>query len=559
MLKYQIKCGIFLLLLCLYFPSQGQNKIHIVSNDSLTTISFESESIDTILYFIIPENQANYSLIYQNLSDTQYIYITQDFFYFRDLKGVKIRFICNCITTNLQLSIRHVFPANNHEISTVFGPAYQSLFENYREELFFKNPKISYLIVCYKDFFPLINDFILSKEKENIDVYTIKVNKNETTDSIYKKIKLFYELYQPSYLLLIGDDEHVPSYRFKEGLSDIPYTLLKGSDDFPEMIVGRLSVECNDNLQHQINKILTRDNLLFSKRAVGIASNSVSSISGKQDWEYMRNIRNCLLNKGYATVDELYDGSQNGADKIGNPSEIDIINLINNGVSIINYLGYGSYYQWGTGNFTIESIKKIENTNEYPIIISAACLNGHFANKECFAEKWMNTSQQGKANGAIACLMFSSLIDWDAAIYGQQIFNTLLPHTDSTIQIGILYLKTYLKMIRFLNRSIDAKTWVLFGDPSMNIYPNNKTNLTNYHREDTITIYPNPFQTYFYIDNKQYNIKNIQLFNMIGKEISTKIIFDKLIIIQTKHLTKGFYILKISSENKTFYKKLIKN
>ena len=287
----------------------------------------------------------------------------------------------NCSDSNLQLGIRHVFSSDELKISPIFEASYRSLFENYRQNLFCKEEVISYLIVCYEDFFHLIDNFIFFKEKEGLVVHTIMVSKNESRDSIQEKIKRFYQSHQPTYLLLIGDDEYIPSYRLNEGLSDVPYALLEGDDDFPEMIVGRLSVGNVDDLQCQIRKLLMRDKLQFSKKAIGIASDNVSPISEKYDWEYMRHIRTCLLNKGYSAVEELYDGSQGEADAIGNPSEKDIIDLVNRGVSIINYLGYGSYDRWGTGSFTTASIEKLQNTTEYPIVISAACLNGHFADE----------------------------------------------------------------------------------------------------------------------------------------------------------------------------------
>lgn len=560
MLKYRIKYEVVFLLFCLYFSSQGQNKLHIISNDSLTNIFFKNTSVDTTLYFIIPENEADYSIIYQNPSDTQCLRVEQDFFYFRDCKGVKIRLRANCSDSNLQLGIRHVFSSDELKISPIFEASYRSLFENYRQNLFCKEEVISYLIVCYEDFFHLIDNFIFFKEKEGLVVHTIMVSKNESRDSIQEKIKRFYQSHQPTYLLLIGDDEYIPSYRLNEGLSDVPYALLEGDDDFPEMIVGRLSVGNVDDLQCQIRKLLMRDKLQFSKKAIGIASDNVSPISEKYDWEYMRHIRTCLLNKGYSAVEELYDGSQGEADAIGNPSEKDIIDLVNRGVSIINYLGYGSYDRWGTGSFTTASIEKLQNTTEYPIVISAACLNGHFADRECLAEKWMNTSSQEQASGAVLSLMFSSLVEWEAATYSQQVFNALLPHTDSTVQIGVLYLQTYMEMIRFLKRSIEAKTWVLFGDPSMSVYPDNQLGFINYCKENSITVYPNPFQTYFYIDNLQDNIKSIQLFDLRGKEIAIKTTTtNKSAIISPLNLSKSIYILKVGTEKEIFYQKIIKN
>ena len=56
----------------------------------------------------------------------------------------------------------------------------------------------------------------------------------------------------------------------------------------------------------------------------------------------------------------------------------------------------------------------------------------------------------------------------------------------------------------------------------MSVYPGNQLGFINYCKENSITVYPNPFQTYFYIDNLQDNIKSIQLFDLRGKEIAIK-------------------------------------
>ena len=100
----------------------------------------------------------------------------------------------NCSDSNLQLGIRHVFSSDELKISPIFEASYRSLFENYRQNLFCKEEVISYLIVCYEDFFHLIDNFIFFKEKEGLVVHTIMVSKNESRDSIQEKSNAFINL-----------------------------------------------------------------------------------------------------------------------------------------------------------------------------------------------------------------------------------------------------------------------------------------------------------------------------------------------------------------------------
>jgi hypothetical protein len=46
---------------------------------------------------------------------------------------------------------------------------------------------------------------------------------------------------------------------------------------------------------------------------------------------------------------------------------------VNQGVSLINYLGYGSYDTWETGGINNNELLKLENTTQFPNIFSSAC------------------------------------------------------------------------------------------------------------------------------------------------------------------------------------------
>lgn len=84
------------------------------------------------------------------------------------------------------------------------------------------------------------------------------------------------------------------------------------------------------------------------------------------------------------------------------------------------------------------------------------------------------------------------------------------------------------------------------------------------HSKDLLTFYPNPAQSEIYILNPfiNKNISQVDLFiyDLTGKIFINKI-FDSNTIIRLplKDLSRGFYILKICSDEECYMKKLIKN
>ncbi len=73
-----------------------------------------------------------------------------------------------------------------------------------------------------------------------------------------------------------------------------------------------------------------------------------------------------------------------------------------------------------------------------------------------------------------------------------------------------------------------------------------------------VTLYPNPANDFFKIKSKN-NIKNIIIYNGIGQIVSNfKIRNSNNTSIGIKHLKKGIYFVRISTENKQILKKIIK-
>ncbi|MFW6277506.1 MAG: T9SS type A sorting domain-containing protein, partial [Prolixibacteraceae bacterium] len=86
------------------------------------------------------------------------------------------------------------------------------------------------------------------------------------------------------------------------------------------------------------------------------------------------------------------------------------------------------------------------------------------------------------------------------------------------------------------------------------------TSAKPYSVKNEIIIYPNPARNLLYIDCPEVSKTEQLFFNVIdfnGRKVLQKQTFNKTL--DVSQLKPGNYILKINSENKTFYKKFVKN
>ena len=381
------------------------------------------------------------------------------------------------------------------------------------------NKREKMIIVAYFSFVSQMYHYMDAKETDNIDCQLIMVDSTDNFLSIKTKIDNLYKDFSADFLLLVGDNEHIPAYKIVEGLSDIHYAFEEENNPYPRMSVGRFSVETAADLQTMMDRTLVRQS--FTKHAIGIASHKESDLTNKKDYEQVHFMGQQLQSKGFTTVSELFDGSSNG-----NPSYHDVVAALQTGANWLNYAGYGSYDGWNTTEFESQHIDSLFDNVELPIVLSASCLGGHFANRTCFAEKWLRSTKNANPIGAVAVIMSSSLTDWDATLSAMLVMSENMPAVNSNCRLGNLYLQGYLHILDSMQRPQDAQCWLLFGDPSLWVYPSEQTAIfqkaTN---NQIITVYPNPTTGQIIINNEQLTIKNIEICNVVGRiylSITTK-------------------------------------
>ena len=360
------------------------------------------------------------------------------------------------------------------------------------------------LIICKREFIDEMQPFIVHKNDIGLRTEIVSV---EDIGNDCNKIKQFIKNSynkdnQLTFVLLVGDFHQITTFLIGGGGSDPSYSLINGDDNYPDIIVGRFSAENEFQVSNMVYKTIRyetapKNNQAWFNKGLGIASNDGNGHGddNQYDWEHLREIRKALLNWRYTSVAELYDGNQGEADAIGNPTEAMVANVVNDGVSIINYTGHGNTYSWATSNFSNINVNRLTNTNKLPFIFSVACLNGNFTLNTCFAETWLRAINNNEAIGAIGFYGSSINQSWQPPMEAQDKFNELF-YNENFTTFGELCFNGACSMIdKYKSDGVEMfLTWNYFGDPSVSYAdnPTIKSDLLVRDNEQDTGLEPNP-------------------------------------------------------------------
>jgi len=280
------------------------------------------------------------------------------------------------------------------------------------------------------------------------------------------------------YVQLVGDWDDIKCDVSGSAPMDPQVGCVVGSDDYADLIVGRISSNSPDDVTTQVDKFINYEKFPLAagtwySAATGIASNEGPGDDGEDDWEHTDVIWFDKLDPfTYDTYSSIYDPGASAAD---------VSTAVEAGTSIINYTGHGYNQGWGTTGFSNSDVANLSNGDMLPIIVSVACNNGDFHTGTCFGEAWLRHDD----GGAVIMMAASISQPWDPPMRGQDYFMDLLiggydydAHPDqsgiSTTEqrstFGSAVFNGLTLMCTESGGSSDwetAKTWNLFGDPSL--------------------------------------------------------------------------------------------
>jgi uncharacterized repeat protein (TIGR01451 family) len=276
----------------------------------------------------------------------------------------------------------------------------------------------------------------------------------------------------PAYLLLNGRASLDPRNYLGFGYLDfvptriVPTTsLMTASDDWfsdftdtgmPTIATGRLPVSTLEEDQTVVEKIVAYE----GRSTDGPWTSQALMVADRDDTESFS--QDSLMVQ--AALPATMHATDVFTDTVGRTAaQQDIINGINSGQLLVNYLGHGSEEQWsGSEIFETNSVSSLTNSSQLPVFLIMDCLNGFF--QDVYEPPLGVTLVLAPNGGAVAVLASSGLnqpppqTQLDMLVVQRALHEGRL-----TLGEAILEAKTQ------ISDADVRKTYILFGDPAMRI------------------------------------------------------------------------------------------
>ena len=336
------------------------------------------------------------------------------------------------------------------------------------------------LVISHEDFLDEIQPYVDWKLQKGIETELFEISDIGDNPT---EIKAFIEDEYDSadgltFVQLVGDAAQIPTFQNGSYGQDPRYSQVDGSDDYPDLFVGRFSGTETEHIETQVERTIYYerdiDPASWMHFALGVASNLGPGDDGENDDEHMDNIRDDLLAYNYTYVGQVYDP---GA------TDDEVADEINAGRGFVNYTGHGSISSWGTSNFNNTDINNLTNNFMLPFICDVACYNGNFVNYTCFAETWLRATHNtfGFPTGAISIYASSISQPWNPPMDAQDEVTDLLVAEDKLTIGGLFFNGACHMMDEYATSANVFEAWNIFGDASLTVRTDTPSSLTVGH------------------------------------------------------------------------------
>jgi len=254
--------------------------------------------------------------------------------------------------------------------------------------------------------------------------------------------------FDPRNYLGLGDTDFVPTMFVQtehiETASDDALADFN-NDGIPEIAVGRLPALTAQEATTMVNKVVGYD-----QGAKGEGVLLVADINDGFDFEGADDQLRSLVPAG-TNVQEIRRSSDPQAEQ-------DLLNALNQGKGLVNYVGHGSVNLWRANLLVSTDGASLTNTQRLSIFVAMTCLNGYFIDQrsESLAHALMNSP-----GGAAAVWSSSGLTEPDAqALANQELFRQIFNGASARLGDATIKAKAAIS-------DLDVRrTWILIGDPT---------------------------------------------------------------------------------------------
>jgi hypothetical protein len=294
-----------------------------------------------------------------------------------------------------------------------------------------------------------------------------------TTSAIKAAITDHYNTSLTRFALIAGDYAALPSYNYGNFVGDYWYACLVGTDLTPEIAVGRLTGNAAQ-ITNQVNKIIDgyyQYDFTDSNTTGVIPSTSVLAAHEQNYPDKYTLCCNQIAAYSYATNMSFY--------KVYPPeggTAAMVSDLFNSGIGSVGYRGHGdvTFWSWSPG-WNKTNIQALTNTF-MPPVWNIACLCGQYQNgTECLAESW---AWDDHGSSGSLCANNPSYTEANHT-YMKEIYKKLYDENDYNVGEAINEATIETITAHGSTGETNAKMYIWFGDPAMEIFTNDTANPTN--------------------------------------------------------------------------------
>lgn len=386
-----------------------------------------------------------------------------------------------------------------------------------------------YLIITTTEYQDSLNEFIKWKRLKGYNVHVASRTRGSwTVSSVQDSVRHYFVGYGINYVLIVGDCDDVPGYRFYTGkryaITDFQYGL--PINNIAQIRRGRIPVNSTNELSTVLNKIIKYEQTPiidenFYNTALHCArfedGDTIKAPDGYEDRSYVlcaEELRRYMVNNfekniirayacssmvnptnwndddysyGYAIPQDLLRGNYNW---IGIHNNIG--SIIEEGTSYVLYRGHGFEQSWSSPIFPPFPLNEVSlnNGDKLPFFFLITCLNGKYNlsdGKNCMAERLLKLQGGGGVgvfaateesssgcNSALSYGIFDAIWPGFTPVYGLRHYVSYTSFTTPTYEVGEILDLGLLRMSETWGNSLLHKQlYHCFGDPSMMLYTEN--------------------------------------------------------------------------------------
>jgi hypothetical protein len=223
-------------------------------------------------------------------------------------------------------------------------------------------------------------------------------------------------------------------------------------DGLAELATGRLPFRTADEAATMVSKIVSYESSATSSEALFVADANdgfdFEAASSQVRGLMPSGLKSSQINRGRVDADT---------------ARAQLVDAINRGQKVVNYIGHGSVDQWKGDLLTGEAARSLTNGGRLPLFVMMTCLNGysHDAALDSLAESLLK-AERGGAVAVWASSGMTSPVGQEVA--NRELYRQLFGQGQKpTLGEAVMRAKASVQ-------DLDVRrTWVLLGDPTMRI------------------------------------------------------------------------------------------